>query len=115
MKERRAVVYTSGTAAFSSYYCIRKISACNLKHFWCILFKVNQQKRASMIIQKECRLHQVGRSLRLTIPVEIVRAFRLSAHDSVLLASDEHGATLKFYRMIKTPATVKEEQLEAVG
>jgi hypothetical protein len=64
-----------------------------------------------MVIRKECRLHQVGHSLRLTIPIEVVRAFRLSATDSVLLESDENGATLKFLRVtrITKPALVGDE------
>jgi bifunctional DNA-binding transcriptional regulator/antitoxin component of YhaV-PrlF toxin-antitoxin module len=70
-----------------------------------------------MNIQRECRLHKVGNSIRLTIPVDVVRAFGLDARDDVLLEADENGVTLKFFKVTKsrTPAVVGEEQAEAVG
>jgi hypothetical protein len=43
-----------------------------------------------MNIQKEIKLRQGGNCLRLTMPVDIVRAFGLSADDSVLLEFNEH-------------------------
>jgi bifunctional DNA-binding transcriptional regulator/antitoxin component of YhaV-PrlF toxin-antitoxin module len=64
-----------------------------------------------MNFKKECRLHMVGNgSLRVTIPREIARAFRLKAQDTVIVEANDSGVTLNFLRVTTTPAFVQQEE-----
>ena len=47
-------------------------------------------------------LRKVGGSLFLTVPADIVRAFRLSAGDGVLWDMEGDVATAKFFRVTET-------------
>jgi hypothetical protein len=59
-----------------------------------------------MRFSREMRLHHVGGSLRLTIPVEITRAFRLTVEDIVLVESNNTEVTLKFFKVTKSMTPV---------
>jgi antitoxin component of MazEF toxin-antitoxin module len=59
-----------------------------------------------MRLSREMRLHHVGGSLRLTIPMEIVKAFRLTVEDLVQVESNESAVTLKFFKVTKTRTPV---------
>jgi hypothetical protein len=63
-----------------------------------------------MRFSREMRLHHVGGSLRLTIPMEIVKAFRLTVEDIVRVESNDTAVTLKFFKVTKsmTPVLVGE-------
>ena len=54
-----------------------------------------------------------GDSLAVTIPVDIVRAYRLSAGDSILWDLGEDEAKITFFRVTKTvaPAERADEQV----
>lgn len=76
-----------------------------------------------MNIQRECKLHRVGRSIRLNLPADIVRLFGLEEHDDCLLDIDATSITLRFYKstttVVRTPILAvepeaEEQQVEAV-
>jgi antitoxin component of MazEF toxin-antitoxin module len=64
-------------------------------------------------MQREMTLRKVGASLFVTVPVEVVRAYRLSAGDSILWDIGEDEAKVKFFRVTTSKTEVQREQ-EAV-
>ncbi len=57
-------------------------------------------------------LRKVGHSLFLTVPADLVKAYRLSPGDSVVWDTEEDGATIKFFRVTTslTPALMNQEE-----
>ena len=67
-----------------------------------------------IVMQRYMTLRKVGASLFLTVPVEIVKAYRLSAGDSILWdIQSDNEAKVKFFRVTRTvtPALLEEEQV----
>lgn len=66
-----------------------------------------------MAFRKECRLHKIGGSTKITVPPNIVRALQLKHGDVALWESDENGtATIKFFKVTTsmTPAMTVTER-----